>query len=111
MGERQLTRPRKSRGPGPVLEGLRLAEPALREPHPEPCLGGHQSYCRGADDLPRRRAQKGRAEDAPLPAVARWRRPRAAWAAAHLAPGRDLAVGCCTPAGLLKPNTVYLART
>ncbi len=61
------------RGPGPVLEGLRVTEPALRELHPEPRLGGHEPHRRGAhrlgaDDLPRRRAQGGRTQDAPLPA-------------------------------------------
>ena len=95
------------RGPGPVLEGLRVTEPALRELHPEPCLGGHQPRRRGAhrldaDDLPRRRAQEGRAEDAARPAVARCRHPRASRPTAHLAPGRDLAVDGCTQAGVLE---------
>ena len=47
----------------------------------------------GANDLPRRRAQKGRAEDDPQPIAPCRRHPRAARAAPHLAAGRDLAVG------------------
>ena len=100
-------RPCPRRGPGPVLEGLRVAEPALRELHPEPCLGGSQSPCRSAprldaDDLPGWRVQGGRAEDASLPTVAHWRHPRATRPTAHLAPGRDLAVGWRAQAGLLE---------
>jgi len=56
----------------------------------------------GADNLSRRRAQEGRTEDDPLPAAPCRRDSRAASAAAHLAAGRDMALGCNAQAGLLE---------
>jgi len=100
------TRPCPRRGQGPVLERLRAAEPAVRELHPEPRLGGHpvsspgrcspgaQMTCLDGE------LKKAEPKTLPLPAVARRRRPRAPWAPAHLATGRDLAVGSSAQASI-----------